>query len=773
MYDAFFGLAHRPFGVAPCEGSVHWTDPHWHDFERLRLALIDGAPLALVLGDTGTGKTTFLRALLRDETLADIFRPAFQTNPTGDGPALLRWILSAFGAEAGAADLDTLLARVETVLADIRAAGRLPLLAIDEAQGLSDCGLEMLDRVAHPDRGDGAAFQVVLAGLPDLEPHLSQARPSFLSLAEDSVVRLKPMTAAETADYIRTRIAAAGGSAGTLLDADAMALIHGQAQGVPRLVNVLCDRCLNAAFAARQPRPDAALVRSVLADWTDPSGADSCVFETPDAGGPQAMPRPAHRPAPHAARPADPAPMPPGASPDAAPADRSGPAPEAGPMAGTTAARPPSLPDTIQFHLLSDPAPSPATPTAPATPAAAMTDRISAKPSPAPLAAPPAAAQAVPASRRSRGGRAIAALAGAGIGLAASLGALALLTGPGRDPAAEPGTHEPRLAASGQGAGIGPDAALAPLSDRLAEARAAAGAADAEARAAARRLDDTRARLVAAESRLAATRTELDAIEARLRAASAEAGTAEIRRDTARSEAARAEAGLAGLRDRIAEAELRLAALTRRIDETGAEPLIGLSATAATRPAPKPPAAALAAAAVPPVTLHAAPSDPRAAQRLYRQALASTDLLDIAIAYSRAAVNGQARAAYYMGQIYEVGDGVGRDLDTARQWYMTASVEVDAARARLSDLPERPAEPERAQAWPLASALSDGVAELVWQGSGPFVVELAPEPGPPSAVFATPLTAARIALPSRPALAWWRVRAGTAAPTEWQPLTPE
>ncbi|MBL3571691.1 AAA family ATPase, partial [Rhodovulum visakhapatnamense] len=286
MYDAFFGLAHRPFGVAPCEGSVHWTDPHWHDFERLRLALIDGAPLALVLGDTGTGKTTFLRALLRDETLADIFRPAFQTNPTGDGPALLRWILSAFGAEAGAADLDTLLARVETVLADIRAAGRLPLLAIDEAQGLSDCGLEMLDRVAHPDRGDGAAFQVVLAGLPDLEPHLSQARPSFLSLAEDSVVRLKPMTAAETADYIRTRIAAAGGSAGTLLDADAMALIHGQAQGVPRLVNVLCDRCLNAAFAARQPRPDAALVRSVLADWTDPSGADSCVFETPDAGGP-------------------------------------------------------------------------------------------------------------------------------------------------------------------------------------------------------------------------------------------------------------------------------------------------------------------------------------------------------------------------------------------------------------------------------------------------------------------------------------------------------
>ncbi|PTW52158.1 AAA family ATPase [Rhodovulum kholense] len=771
MYDAFFGLAHRPFGVAPCEGSVHWTDPHWHDFERLRLALIDGAPLALVLGDTGTGKTTFLRALLRDETLADIFRPAFQTNPTGDGPALLRWILSAFGAEAGAADLDTLLARVETVLADIRAAGRLPLLAIDEAQGLSEAGLEMLDRVAHPDRGHGAAFQVVLAGLPDLEPHLSQTRPSFLSLAEDSVVRLKPMTAAETADYIRTRIAAAGGSAETLLDADAMALIHGQAQGVRRLVNVLCDRCLNAAFVARQPRPDAALVRSVLADWTDPSGADSCVFETPETDRPQAMPRPASRPAPHAARPAGPAPTPTGAYPDASPdaafADRPGPVPEAGPMAEATAASPPSLPDTIQFHLPSDPAPFPAATAAP------MTDRISEEPSPAPLAAPPAAGPVAPASRRGRGGRAIAALAGAGIGLAASLGALALLTGPARDPVAEPGTAEPRLAASGQGAGIGPDGALAPLSDRLTEARAAAGAAEAEARAASRRLDDTRARLAAAESRLAATRTELDAIEARLRAASAEAGTAEIRRDTARSEAARAEAGLAGLRDRIAEAELRLAALTRRIDETGAEPLIGLSATAATRPAAKPPAVTLAAAAVPPVTLHAAPPDPRAAQRLYRQALASTDLLDIAIAYSRAAVNGQARAAYYLGQIYEVGDGVARDLGTARQWYMTASVEVAAARVRLADLPERPADPDRAQAWPLASALSEGVAELVWQGSGPFVVELAAEPGPPSAVFATPLTAARIALPYRPALAWWRVRAGTAAPTEWQPLAPE
>ncbi|MCE8468661.1 hypothetical protein LZ189_06305, partial [Rhodovulum sulfidophilum] len=91
---------------------------------------------------------------------------------------------------------------------------------------------------------------------------------------------------------------------------------------------------------------------------------------------------------------------------------------------------------------------------------------------------------------------------------------------------------------------------------------------------------------------------------------------------------------------------------------------------------------------------------------------------------------------------------------------------------RLEDLPEGPADPDRATARPLASSRSEGVIELVWQGSGPFVVELAAEPGPPEARFATALTAARLALPARPALLWWRIRAGRSAPTDWQRIDP-
>ncbi|MBL3597366.1 SEL1-like repeat protein, partial [Rhodovulum sulfidophilum] len=274
-------------------------------------------------------------------------------------------------------------------------------------------------------------------------------------------------------------------------------------------------------------------------------------------------------------------------------------------------------------------------------------------------------------------------------------------------------------------------------------------------------------RIEAAETRLADTLSELGRLASRLRDATKETGAAEARRDAARDAAKRAEADFAQLQDRIAEAELRLDALDRRLEEGGADRLTGLQATAAA-PTPKPrpdPAPAL-------LELDAAPPDPRVAQRQYRQALGSTDPLDIAIAYSRAAVNGQSRAAYYLGQIYEVGDGVERDIDTARQWYRIAAAEVAAAQVRLEDLPEGPADPDRAKARPLASSRSDGVIELVWQGSGPFVVELAAEPGPPEARFATALTAARLTLPARPSLLWWRIRAGRSAPTDWQRIDP-
>jgi len=727
MYVAFFGLAHRPFGPAPCQGSLHWTDPHWHDFERLRLALIDGAPLALVLGRPGTGKTTFVRALLRDETLTDIFRPAFHTNPTGDGPTLLRWILSAFGAEAGAADPDRLLARVGTVLAEIRAAGRLPLLAIDEAQGLSGAGLQMLDRVARLRQGArDTALQIVLAGLPDLEPHLEQSRPSRLGLSRDSMVRLQPMTAAETADYIRSRIVAAGGDADALFDPRALALIHDQAHGLPRLVNTICDRSLNAAFGAGRPRLNGAFIREVLAEWQD-SGDALCLLECPAPSRPRAR-----QTAPPGARPRPVAQPPP---PDAVAV--------------------PSIP------------PSPISEPLSPTSSVSVSGAVSA----------PASPPAPPPCPRPRGRRLLAASTGAGLGLAAVFIGGALIVGLPSGPGTPIDATSPRLA----GAGAVPESRRAArLPDRSQAAETVPGAESAqtnstETGAAAERL--ARTRIEAAETRLADTLSELDRLATRLRDATEETGAAEARRDAARDAAKRAEADFAQLQDRIAEAELRLDALDRRLDEGGADRLTGLQATAAA-PAPKPgpdPRPDPAPAPVPatsPLELGAAPPDPRVAQRQYRHALGSTDPLDIAIAYSRAAVNGQSRAAYYLGQIYEVGDGVERDIDTARQWYRIAAAEVAAAQARLEDLPEAPADPDRATARPLASSRSDGVIELVWQGSGPFVVELAAEPGPPEARFATALTAARLALPARPSLLWWRIRAGRSAPTDWQRIDP-
>jgi TPR repeat protein len=160
------------------------------------------------------------------------------------------------------------------------------------------------------------------------------------------------------------------------------------------------------------------------------------------------------------------------------------------------------------------------------------------------------------------------------------------------------------------------------------------------------------------------------------------------------------------------------------------------------------------------------------AGRLFDSALeqSARDPAVAAIDYSRAAANGHGRAAYYLAQMYETGDGVPFAPDTAWAWYAVAAAEVAGAEERLAELAAFPS-PEAGFAVPVFSSAESGVAELVWEGRGSFIVELGRVPSEPAdAVHATPLTAARLQMPE--GAAWWRVRAIGSEPSAWRPIDP-
>ena len=163
--------------------------------------------------------------------------------------------------------------------------------------------------------------------------------------------------------------------------------------------------------------------------------------------------------------------------------------------------------------------------------------------------------------------------------------------------------------------------------------------------------------------------------------------------------------------------------------------------------------------------LQPAPFDPEAGERLFEEALFRTAPQAVAIGYARAAARGNGRAAYYLAQLYESGDGVAYSPRTAQVWYdFAARHGIDAPTERRATTGSQlPQGSPRARA--MFSEAAQGALELVWQGSGPFVVELGPRPGRATAYHETDLSAVRLSAP--PGLLWWRVSAQGGEPGEW------
>ncbi len=255
MYQRFFGMERKPFGVSPRLSSYCPVPEHEEAIAALRYVVLQGAGIGLVLGDSGMGKTTVCLRLsqLLDPTYAIAF--VTQTN-FATVKAFYQAIHYDLGLPYYGMDEQELrLSFSDFALARLAAGGKTVLI-VDEGQNLTDRILEEIRLLADVDAQDKGMVQVILAARPELKERL--ADPFFGSLRQRIAitVQLQPLSLLDTIGYVRSQIRAAGAEPERLISEDAIERVHELSGGVPRVINRLCDHAFLIAFAAEKPMVD-------------------------------------------------------------------------------------------------------------------------------------------------------------------------------------------------------------------------------------------------------------------------------------------------------------------------------------------------------------------------------------------------------------------------------------------------------------------------------------------------------------------------------------
>ena len=248
MYAPFFGLEREPFSIAPDPHYLFMSERHREALAHLLYGLRGGGGFVLLTGEIGAGKTTVCRCFL--EQIPPSCNVAYIFNPKLTVPELLRTVCEEF--HIAAPDSDSVKAHVDAINAHLlssHAQGRNNVLIIDEAQMLSAEVLEQLRLLTNLETHERKLLQIILIGQPELRQML--ARPELEQLAQRVIARfhLDALSAAETASYVQHRLTVGGLNGPSPFGAAVLKQIHRLTGGVPRRINLLCDRALLGAYA--------------------------------------------------------------------------------------------------------------------------------------------------------------------------------------------------------------------------------------------------------------------------------------------------------------------------------------------------------------------------------------------------------------------------------------------------------------------------------------------------------------------------------------------
>jgi general secretion pathway protein A len=248
MYTEFYGLGEKPFSLTPDPRYLFLSASHREALAHVLYGIEQGEGFIAVTGEVGTGKTTLCWTLL--ERLGPDTEVAFVFNPMLSGDELLRALSAEFGLPSDGMSRMQLGDQLNRFLLDQRRAGRRVLLIIDEAQNLPAQTLEEIRLLSNLETSTSKLLQILLFGQPELDAKLESRE--LRQLRQRIGVRwgLQALNRAETREYVRHRLRMASGAQLELFSEAALREVHRRSGGVPRLVNLICDRSLLAGYAA-------------------------------------------------------------------------------------------------------------------------------------------------------------------------------------------------------------------------------------------------------------------------------------------------------------------------------------------------------------------------------------------------------------------------------------------------------------------------------------------------------------------------------------------
>jgi general secretion pathway protein A len=267
MYDHYFGLNETPFSIAVDPRYLFMSARHRDALAHLLYGVGTGGGFILLTGEVGTGKTTVIRCLL--ERLPENTDLAIILNPALNSVELLATVCDELGIvyDTDETSLKKYTDLLHTFLLDNYARNRKTVLLIDEAQHLKFDVLEQIRLLTNLETNTQKLLQIVLVGQPELRTLLN--KPELRQLAQRITARyqLKPLNLAETHDYINHRLQVAGLPMSSQLFPKAVIKhVHKISRGVPRLINVLCDRSLLGAYAKNRPTVDRAILKQAVTE---------------------------------------------------------------------------------------------------------------------------------------------------------------------------------------------------------------------------------------------------------------------------------------------------------------------------------------------------------------------------------------------------------------------------------------------------------------------------------------------------------------------------
>ena len=272
MYRSYFGLAEAPFSISPDPRYLYLSQRHQEALAHLLFGVGGEGGFVLLTGDIGAGKTTICRCLL--DQIPESCDVAYIFNPKLTVEELLSTICVEFGIShpPGNTSIKVFVDCLNDYLLAANARGRHTVLIIDEAQNLSADVLEQMRLLTNLETNQRKLLQIILLGQPELAAML--ARPELQQLAQRIVARyhLGPLTRAEVAAYVRHRLEVAG-TTRQLFPPSLMGRLYRLSGGVPRVINVICDRALLGAFVQGKERVDSATLAKAADEVLHQPGA--------------------------------------------------------------------------------------------------------------------------------------------------------------------------------------------------------------------------------------------------------------------------------------------------------------------------------------------------------------------------------------------------------------------------------------------------------------------------------------------------------------------